>query len=393
MSNGPRIRSAAAGALLWLGGLSSAAAAPFYVESAGYLDREAAQAQLLACSRERPGVGRAQVVRRYVRNEGWRYLVHVDDVGTAADAKALAAVFGAGAVAVDLESGVAIVGAPSGARVDGSPPPAPSPPPAAARPAPPAAPPAAPEATSPRPPPGPALVGGAGLPASRESDGLLRAAAKAHGGVDGGAAVLRRADQITFRYTRRVPSEGDELVASHLWRAAPAGIRLDVDVQRGAGVDSITVAASQGPSWVDVAGVRTDRDPTRAKEVLQRFGPADLLQIPLTFAADVDQARAWSGLTVAGPEGERLVVLRADSEGAAGLVEAALYREDHRLARVVYRRGAELLTYRFSDYSEAARGLVVPGKVRVEADGELIEEITIEGLDLRSTVPASLFSR
>ncbi len=387
---------------------AAAAAAPFYVESPGVETREKAQAMMVAATTAHPGMGQARILRRYVRGAGWRYLVHVDDVGREKDARVLAGVFGSGAVVIDLESGAAIVGSTEG-PVPPPPPPSPTmdedegaaagglfrrrdradedapviiaPPPA--------------PAAAPAPPPPPAPP----TPADRqrEAEGLLRAAARAHGGAAGGLARVSQTPQLTFAYTRRVPDATGEgtLVAHHTYRrSAVGGMRLDVDVKKGGGVDSTTVVRPEGEAWVVVNGTPTTRDSQRAAEVVQRFGPEELLRVPLGLPQDLEERGAWRGLQVVGPEDDMLVLAPIDAApGRVGLVDAAVFRDDHHLARVTWRRGSDTITYRFSGYFLADDGVAVPKKVRIEADGELVEEIQIDTLDAKKPVPVELFRK
>ena len=384
---------AAVGAIVLFAWPTLALAKPFYVESAGVETREEAQAQMTRATAAQPGVGRARVLRRYVRSEGWRYLVHVDDVAREKDARALAAAFGAHAVVIDLESGVAIVG-------DADAPVPPPPPQAKAAEPPPPRRKASPREDEPavaiappKPPPAPP----AGRDRQREAEGLLHAAAAAHGGATGGLVRLSAAPTVTFAYTRRVPAaEGSAaLVAEHVYqRAGTDAIRLDVHIKKGDGVDSSTVVTPEGTAWVRVKGETTDRDHARTLEVLSRFGPDELLNVPLALAQDLEARSAWTGLEVVGPEGDTIVLKPVGATaGQMGLVDAAVYRRDHQLARVSWRRGRNLVVYRFSDYTEMPGGVVLPKKVVIEADGELVETITIDTLDLLKPVSPTIFAK
>ena len=383
--------------LLWS---TAAAATPFYVESPGVETREQAQALMVKATTAHPGLGQARILRRYVRGEGWRYLVHVDDVPRDKDARALAGSFGGDAVVVDLESGATVVGQ-TDSPVPPPPPPAPGSeeekreralfrkrgadnedepvvaiaPPAAAPPPPPAAP----------------------VDRQREAEGLLKSAARAHGGAAGGLARVSTAPNLTFEYTRRIPdTEGRGLlVADHTYRrSAVGGLRLDINVKKGGGVDSTTVVRPEGQAWVVVDGTPTTRDSTRSQEVVRRFGPEELLHVPLSLARDLEEREAWRGLQVVGPEGDMVVMAPLDaSPTRVGLVDAATYRKSHQLARVRWRRGDDVVTYTFADYMEVGPDLIVPKQVRIEADGVLIEEITVRRFDIENTVPVDVFTK
>lgn len=377
--------------------------APFYVESPGVATRDEAQAMMVRSTASHPGVGQVRILRRYVRGEGWRYLVHVDDVGREKEARTLASSFGNGAVVVDLESGGTIVGA-----TDSPVPPPPPPPPgvddsgedrglfrrkSAPEPEPPVAiaPPAPPPTHSPAPPPA------APVDRQREAEGLLRSAARAHGGATGGLARVAASEQLTFAYTRRVPDADGKglLVADHTFRrSAVGGVRLDVKVKKGGGIDSTTVVRPEGQAWVVVGTNSTTRDSTRAGEVVQRFGPEELLRVPLGLAHDLEQRGAWRGLQVEGPEGDMVVLTPVDAgPGRVGLVDAAVYRSTNQLARVRWRRGTDVVTYHFSDYMTVGEDLIVPRTVRIETDGVLVEEIQVRDFDIEKPLSAALFAK
>jgi hypothetical protein len=391
----PALRSLLSFSLLFLA--APALGAPFYVESPGVATRDEAQAMMVRSTTAHPGVGQVRILRRYVRGQGWRYLVHVDDVGREKEARALAGSLGSGAVVVDLESGQTIVGA-----TDSPVPPPPPPPPgvddtgeerglfrrkASEAPEPPVA--IAPSVPPPAPP------AAAPVDRQREAEGLLRSAARAHGGATGGLARVAASPQLTFAYTRRIPDADGKglLVADHTFRrSSVGGVRLDVKVKKGGGVDSTTVVRPEGQAWVVVGSDATTRDSARAGEVVQRFGPEELLRVPLGLAHDLEQRGAWRGLQVDGPEGDMVVLTPVDAgPGRIGLVDAAVYRNTNELARVRWRRGSDVVTYSFADYMKLGDDLIVPRTVRIETDGVLVEEILVRDFDIEKPLPATLF--
>jgi|GEM_PF-1584594 len=343
-------------------------AAPFSVESPSHLTREAADQERKQAIDAGANPDRTRIVRRYERGAGWRYLVHVDEVQKQGQVDKIVAVLADGERTprvVDLATGTAVAVT--------APPPSPPAPTAA-----PAAPVADAEAPSRR--------------ARREADGVLSAAVVAHGGVDGGLAVLSKADHVTFQFIREVPVDGGTLKAKHVYRHSGKAHRLDVSVQKGKGVDSTTVVAPSGGAWVVTGDQTVPRDTDRTREIVGRFAPDQLLRVSLGVAADIETATAWRELRVIGPEGDDLVVLRPEGGPSGGLVEVAFSRADHRLRRLVLDDHGRRTVYFFDDYREVMPGVIVPHESEVQRDGKLLEALQVLGLDAGSPIPESLFS-
>lgn len=347
----------------------SASAAPFSMESPGHAAREKAEELRKAAVAAGASDERTRIVRRYERGAGWRFLVHVDGLPTEGDVQSLVSVLSVAGVAprvVDLATGETVAVA-----------------------APPPPPPATPVATG----------GGDAVEAKasasrrgrREAEGVLRAAVEAHGGATGGLAALSGSRELTFQFVREVPVDGKSLVARHVYRRSGDSLRLDVTVQKGDGVDSVTVAGPGGGAWVVSEGKTVPRDAPRTREIVGRFAPEQLLRVALGVAADIETATAWRELVVVGPEGDDLVVLRPETGPTGGLVEVAFSRTDHRLRRVTMERAGRRTVYLFDDYRELAPGLVVPHETETLRDGASVEAIQVLGLDASTRIPATLF--
>lgn len=350
---------------VWAG---PALAAPFAVESPGHADRGDAEALRKAAIDAGASADRTRIVRRYERGAGWRYLVHVDGLDSDAGAQKVAAVLSSkkagAAVITDLSTNETVQTA------------APPPPP------PPAATPAAPVATSDTPT----------RRARREAEAVLRAAVDAHGGAAGGLALVDQADAISFRFVRHTVTPSGEVIAKHRYSKRGKAVRLDVQVQKGAGVDSVTVVAPDGGAWVRTDGEVVPRDTERAREILTRFGPDQLLRLPLSVAYDIETAEAWRNLVIAGPEGDDLIVMRPRGGPAGGLVEVAFARSDGRLRRMELTRQGRSMTYHYDRYSEVSPGLWLPQEARMERDGAVVERIAVSSLEVNGEVPALLFT-
>jgi len=342
--------------------------APFSVESPGHAAREEAETLRKAAVQAGASPERTRIVRRYERGAGWRFLVHVDAVPDEAEVQKLLpvlAVAGAAPRVVDLATGEVVA-------VTAPPPPPPKTPATMAT-----------GTESARP--------SAARRGRREAEGVLRAAVEAHGGAAGGLAAMGDARDVTFQFVREVPVDGKPVVARHVYRRSGDSLRLDVTVQKGTGVDSVTVAGPGGGAWVVSDGKTVPRDAPRTKDIVGRFAPEQLLRVALGVAADIETATAWRELSVVGPEGDDLVVLRPEDGPSGGLVEVAFSRTDHRLRRVTMEGTGRSTVYLFDDYRELAPGLVVPHETETLRNGASVETIQVLGLDATTTIPATLF--
>lgn len=368
-------------AALALAYASVAHAESFVVESAPHASRAEAEA-LLQQVLVKTGDARARVVRRYVRGAGWRYLVALEGVATEGEAKSLQANFGSdvgpGAVWRLDADGREAVGEGSAAA---APPPAPAPEPVAA--------------PAPAPAPAPAKVEKrADKRSAKDAELLLAAAAEAHGGAEGGRKVLESASRVRFRYRRRLPRKGGELVVHHDFARDGRQVAVRIDVEKGDGVDSHILLGSSGHAWVRTEDGVVGRDPERTREILMRFSPEGLLSVPLGFPADLAVASAWRGLRPAG-RSAGTVILRhpggaAPGPGPDGLVEAVFSERDQRLVRVRWRESGAVTTLRYADYTTEAPGLVVPGRVEVEVDGRLVESLEVLELEVDAKIPPEM---
>jgi len=406
------LRSLALALAFSLGG--PALAARYVVESPAYGARPEAEAHLKRVLVE-TGDARCRVVRRYVRGEGWRYLVALEGLGTEAEALGLRERFdgegGSGTVwRLDEDGRERVPGgaspsglsgqAPShGVAGDSTPPPADPPLGASVVEAEDSAPQRSavtvaepvdvgpPEARS-----GDASTGSASVADKRSARAQVRAAearllaaAAAHGGASGGRAVLEGAARVRFVYRRTLPRPAGALVASHTFLRDGAAMSVDIKVESGEGVDSRILLARTGRAWVKTSEGVVARDPDRTRDVVRRFSPESLLSIPLGFAEDLSVASAWRGLRLveSGPKGAVLEHPGGSSGGTGpdGLVRATFDKHDH-LVVVDWREGGSLTRLQYSRYKTFAPGLVLPQEVEVQVDGRTVERLEISALEL-----------
>lgn len=426
------LRSLAMALAMTLGG--PALAARFVVESPAYGARTEAEAHLKRVLVE-TGDARCRVVRRYVRGEGWRYLVALEGLATEAEALGLrdrfdsegeagtvwrldddgrARVTGAGAARVPASAevpasedaseavpprvatergGVSTASSQTGHTGDVAvtdatlavqvPPPGTT----AAN---------SPEAaTGARPPAPPAATDRRVIRAQeRAAEARLLAAAEAHGGASGGRAVLDGAARVRFVYRRALPRPDGALVASHTFLRDRSASSVDIKVESGDGVDSRILVARSGRAWVTTGEGTVARDADRTRDVVHRFSPESLLSIPLGFAEDLAVASAWRGLRLV-ESGAKGTVLEhpgggTGGSGPDGLVRATFDKHDH-LVAIDWREGGSLTRLTYSRYKTHAPGLVLPQQVEVWVDGRTVERLEISALELDPALDDGLF--
>lgn len=357
----------------------AAMAAPYYVEGHEHQQEEEAKAQLMKLLASHAGLTEARVLRRYAPGAGWRYLVHVDAIADQVALKNVIDRFPGGvAVAIDLETGAEVkLGARSApTTVESKPEPtktrwwhfssrSPKPTPA----------------TKPTPP-----------ARQRDAEALLMAAIEAHGGADGGRATVAKAQQVRFRYQRTLTRDGVTISAEHLWVRSGTDRRLDVRILEGAGSGSTTVVRGAAEAWVQTANQLTDRPPEKAKEVVERFGPLEMMAYPLGFAADIETAGAWRGLQLAESSPNGVVVLRPAVPGK-GLTEVGLHAPGNQVAYVEMTQPDGVYRFEYDDYRAIAPGVVLPFTTRMLHDGRATEELKVLDCDLGAVTPSTTFER
>jgi hypothetical protein len=234
-------------------------------------------------------------------------------------------------------------------------------------------------------------------PRQRQGSAILRAALKAHGGRNGGLPRLARAATVEFSYVRRIPTEEDTLVSHHRFVRGALGSRLDVRIDEGQGVNSVTVLTSDS-AWVEVLGERpVVRDVARTREVLELFSPEAVLSVPLTVLWELDDTGAWLGLQTFERreyDGRGVLVIEpTEHRESTGLVGAGFWEDEHTLAWITLMGDLGQVTFSFDGYQEVSGGLVIPFQARVERDGRLVEELLIERMSIESELDEALFDR
>lgn len=345
---------------------SIADAGQYFIELSEHADRSAAEKSLLGYG---PDGENMRISRRYVRGEGWLYVVRLDGFEDKETALVAANSFSEDGMVIRVIEGhgykrVAV--AEVGTQWE-----------------------AAPESSS-QPEPVTDDFPNAGQ--------VLRMAAKAHGGKTGGSRLLLETGQLKFSFVSRTVVGDQEWKVKHIFLRSGLKSRVEVDVLKGDGVSNTVVLAAPDKAWVATHEMVRERDGVQAAEMMSRFAPeTGLLSIPLGFAVDVREASEWRGLVSSGRVSHQgrphlRVAPAQDESGAQNPMESALFDEaSHQLSQVTWVTRGGRVTFQFEDYKALAEALVVPHHVRVERNGQLVEEIQVESFEINPSMDPELF--
>lgn len=340
--------------------------AEVWVESSPSGDRAAVERLAESLDLESGGTT-VKVLRRFVRGSGWQYVLRVDGVADVATGRVIASSLkaaGARGLVFEESAGEAVIvvdtGAPNLATTT---------------------------ATSDD-------SEASGSRRAPDVRGLLKDAARRHGGERGGLEVVAHAQSVVLEFLREIPVDQGTMRSSNRYTRVGQAIRLDVDIIDGPGTASVTLVTEQNAAWVHTSGEPLARDPARTREVLARFAPESVLAIPLSLARDISEHSAWSDLSVAVTDGAdrsgRVVVTPVQSR-RDGLQSAEFSREDSLLAELKWSGPTGTMEFHFADYREVAPSVVVPWSIRIERNGVLVEAVSIQRLELDAVVdPAEL---
>ena len=197
-----------------------------------------------------------------------------------------------------------------------------------------------------------------------------RAAAAAHGGAEGGLAVLDGLDAFAWTFSRTVETAGGPIVAAHRYERAGDAMRLEVRILEGEGTSSVSAVSADGRGWIRKEGgeVRS-RSPERIREVLLRFDPRSVLEGVIDLPRDIERSVAWRDLERAGPGNTPEVLLQPSLPQARASPPRASSRRPSTRPRAASSgwSGASRAssgTYRYADHFEPLPGLVLPGRSR-----------------------------
>jgi hypothetical protein len=325
-----------------------------------YLEAEAAttrdDAVTVATALAAAGV-EGEVLRLYVRGEGWRYVFRSEEQTNAGVLEAALARVGRpadlGVQLIAVDDGEAVVVRPAQSA-------------------------AAQERT-------PASTAAPVAPdRALEAQEILRRVVRAHAGPapTGG---LSSATSVVFRFERQLPG----LRVVHVYARRGADIYLQIDVIEGEGVSSQAGIVS-GVAWTNVDGAGA-LDPLFVSNVLRRFAPERVLGMAAVLAAGAPKGREYDEMSVGDSVrigGRSAVVLDFAGDREAGpralVIDAGTWR-------MVEAADGDDLRWRYADYAELGDGSVYPRVAEAWQRDQLVDAIEVLDLDLQPVFPAEWF--
>ena len=335
--------------VLLLSGAAFAGDADYYFEGPAMDSRRDATKM----SRVAEDMGlQSRVVRRFARGSGWRFVLIVEgfDAETSATEAALS-------VASDVGSSMVVyqVGDGQATRV------------AEVLPA---------EGVEPQP--------GAGGTEVVVEDVLERAVV-AHGG---NPHPVRATDTLLFQFTRELPSG---LRAEHTVARRGQETYVEVDIKRGEGKSS-KAWILDGGAWLSVEGGEPEpQDATWAREQLHTFLPEAVLGLPVGMGEALDTRRELRELYADGTarSGDvQCLVLKYDGDQVSAPLGLFLDEGSLLIRRVV--SGVDARNY--DDYRSVRSGVMAPFDVQVTQEGEMVDHIQVQNLDLDPELDEAWFS-
>ncbi len=224
-------------------------------------------------------------------------------------------------------------------------------------------------------------------PAAADVHELLQRVARAHGGVDGGAAAVARADAVDFRFVR----DAEGRTVRHVWARRGQAHHLQVQIE-GSESDITVDIAGNGASLTTTE--TTEVSSARARALVERLAPERILAFPLQLSQALASDHALSELHAGGTErvgGRPCRRLSWTGDRVAGAVALWVDVDRDLVRRVEARDDAGLLRWSFGDYREVEPGLVVPFLTEITRDSAPIDRIEIEALELAPTFPDGWF--
>lgn len=234
------------------------------------------------------------------------------------------------------------------------------------------------------PPPSPAAT-------LTAADWLARAR-EAHGGASGGSAALARAPVVHFVYERSFDMNGSRVRARHEYWRDGANRRLEV---RGVGStkvqDSVAVASASG-AWMLLDSQVQTRDQGVLIGVVDGFSPESILTVAMG-AWDLLNSPETADFRILEGAESGVRVGSGKDEGRMALSFVDLDPQTARVVGVRYITEAGPISCALSDYRDAAPGLVVPSRMKIQrADGRS-EEVVVERLELLTASPAGNYAQ
>lgn len=197
---------------------------------------------------------------------------------------------------------------------------------------------------------------------------------QAHGGVRGGAQVLRNAETVRLRYRRTLASG---LVAVHDWARRGTDYALTVTIEAGEGRGS-RVTLTEAGGWVEVDGeAPVPREAVRVRKLLDQLGPESVFGLALVVAPLGERLEG----AVVSDTGLTLHLAAEDATASFGAEDFLL----HELVGLGFRRA-------WSEWRAVEPHLIVPWSMEYTVDGRIVDQVEILELEVGVDLPDALFA-
>ncbi|MBJ95249.1 MAG: hypothetical protein CMP23_12375 [Rickettsiales bacterium] len=226
---------------------------------------------------------------------------------------------------------------------------------------------------------------------------LIERMSRALGGSSGGARALEQAELIDVVFQRKVKesSSGRKMTALHRFVQVGAGqrSRLDIRIAEGKGRDSATIVRD-GAAFLLVDGAVHEISLAAVEARLGEFSPFRLFSVPLALATDGPQMLGDAALVLAGKVGSgrdsRFILVGKGADGSE-TARLELDANSYRPVEVAFRSAGGDIVYRYGDYRELRKGLIVPFRREFIRNGILLSTTEVLSFVTEGPVDDSLF--
>jgi hypothetical protein len=224
-----------------------------------------------------------------------------------------------------------------------------------------------------------------------EAADLLKRAARAVGGTQGGQARLDDANAIRFRYTRTIMTPEATVAARHEWVSVGDSRRVEIEVLEDSPGISSWVLSGPSENWVVVDDEWRQALPAQSLGISMELSPMTRLAWPLQFAVRSLEAGPYRVARQELVSGKSCWVLVAMTLLPDQPSRIWLEADSGRPARVDFATEAGRVELTLLDWREPDTGVVVPFLMELRRDGALVERIEVHELTLEPALNGDLF--
>jgi len=223
-----------------------------------------------------------------------------------------------------------------------------------------------------------------------EAGELRSRVARALGGRGGGRARLREAESLKMVFTRILPKAGVN-VRHRLLRAANFR-SLEVEQMTNAGPDFLAIRGPSG-DWLREQDELVPVGSARMDELFERMSPeglyASVLDLPGLLLDDVD----YQGLRVVGQEiVDYRNAIRLESQGRHGKIVLLVEVGSWLPRSLGFHTDGGRTQRLFVGWRAIESNLILPGVMEVHREGQIIDRIHLDEIQLSPTLSSTDFS-